>query len=76
MFVFYKERGKTTQQRELYRKRASAPGKVITVSGKEEGAQPRFHVRGAWVSSGYPRGIVELSLGYPLGVLWVFLGYY
>jgi len=46
--VFYEERGKTAQQRELYPKRASAPGKDITVSGKEEGAQPRFHVRGVW----------------------------
>jgi len=45
MFVFYEERGKTAQQRELYRKRASAPGKDIMVSGKEEGTQPRIHVR-------------------------------
>jgi len=46
--VVYEERGKTAQQRELYRKRASAPRKGHNGIGQKEGAQPRFHVWGAW----------------------------
>jgi len=55
--VFSEGRGKTAQQRELYRKRARAPGKDITVSGKEEAA----HVRGALRRSSITSQEVEMS---------------
>jgi len=59
--VFYEGRGKTAQQRKLYRKRASASGKDITGSGKEEGAQPRFHGRGALRRSSITSQGVKMS---------------
>jgi len=59
--VLYEGKGKTAQQRELYRKRASAPGKDITETSKEEGAQPRFRVRGALRRSDIKNREVKMS---------------
>jgi len=49
------------QQRELYRKRASASGKDTVMSGKEAGAQPKFHVRGALRRSSITSQGVQMS---------------